>query len=131
MIDRRSLERRLSILEGASSWSYLEGTLPDGEAKLFDVKRVFNLLFECMQKVVLEKKAPILADFSEDDQKYMKDFNRADLPNIGYIPMHRRCFAMTEMGDLSIKDLPLENFVGPVNLDALRIILDRQGDHER
>ena len=104
--------------------------MPDGEAKLFDVKRFFNLLFECMQKVILEKKAPILADFSEKDQKYMKDFLRADLPKIGYIPMHRRCFAMVELGDLSIKDLPLENFVEPVDWDALRILLNKQENQE-
>jgi hypothetical protein len=123
-MSRKAIEKRIAKLETVWVQYGFEGIMPDGEERFFDAGKFLNLLFENIEIDILQKRSPTLADFSEEDQKFMKEFIRADLPKNNFIPMTRRYFATAEAGDLSIKEQPLEDFVEPVDWKTLGIKLN-------
>jgi hypothetical protein len=120
-LDRKSLERRLEKLESALSPEWiLSGELPNGEQRYFDWKKILNLQYMAMNIYIPSKMgstqnkiAPGLADFNEDDQRFIKDFVLSKLPKHPYVPESRRIFTMILKGDLAVHEQPLEDFIDP------------------
>ena len=120
-MDRKSLERRLEKLESAifPEWVLL-GELPDGQQRYFDWKRILSLQYKVMNIYIPSKMgspqnkiSPGLADFNEDDQRFIKDFVLSKLPKHPYVPESRRIFTMILKGDLAVHEQPLEDFINP------------------
>jgi hypothetical protein len=115
LIDLKALEKRISKLEAAINPLAMEGSMPNGETKFFEWKKILKLQYEAMRIKIMCNRTPTLDDFSQEDQNFMKDFVRATLPKDPMMPAVRKTFWMVEKGDTAIYELPLEDFVGPMS----------------
>jgi hypothetical protein len=113
-MDRKSIEKRIRRLEDNTSSCFLKGILPDGKTHLFDVGKALLLSFDATMIRINQNRAPNMEDFSPEDQIFMQNFIKAELPHYPYIPMMRQAFKMTIDADLSINEIPLGNFMDPV-----------------
>lgn len=118
MKNENAINKRISKLEQTAKGFMREGIMPDSEKKFFDSRKELVLCSRAMKMKFKENRAPTMADFSEKDQEYMRNYIRAKFPYFPFQEMYRRTFRMVELGDLSVDNEPLENFVSPIGCDV-------------